>query len=200
MDNFAIEFIAFMSAASSRTLSLSLQKIKAEFNATERMGVAKFGDLNIGDHRATSNFKCIQFMAALNRQKPKEMTPEFVGIDEKARMQKFDVEIRLGKESYEAKKFYLNNSTQMIETTICCCYWFLDTIYKMKQPSRVILFSSFNILPACCFWRVIACFNGSDELFQLFGFNCSDKISLLYKICCFSHKWNFTSKFYVLKK
>jgi hypothetical protein len=106
LDNIAIEFVAFMSAASSRTLALSLQKVKAEFNASKRMGTAKFGDLNIGDHRAASNFKCIQFMAALNRQKSKEMTPEFEELDanEKAQLQKFDVEVRLGKPQMELFK------------------------------------------------------------------------------------------------
>jgi hypothetical protein len=106
LDNFAIEFVAFVSAASSRALSLSLQKVKAEFDASERVGVGKFGNLTIGDHRAASNFKCIQFMAALNRQKQKEMTPEFDGLvsEEKAQMQKFDLEIRLGKPQMEIYK------------------------------------------------------------------------------------------------
>ncbi|KAI6225410.1 UPF0378-like protein [Aphelenchoides fujianensis] len=68
LDCFTVEFVAVVGANSTRTLSAQLQKIKADFNAKNRSGVAKFGDLHIGDHQASSQFKCIQFLVALNRR------------------------------------------------------------------------------------------------------------------------------------
>jgi hypothetical protein len=81
----------------------------ADFNSLERKGVAKFGDLLINDHQAASQFKCIQFMAAMNRQKNVGTTSgdpidAFTLDDSNEQNTKFDVEVKLGKPQLELYK------------------------------------------------------------------------------------------------
>ncbi|KAI6220278.1 UPF0378-like protein [Aphelenchoides besseyi] len=114
LDNFTVEFVAVLADSSTRTLSASLQKIKADFNAKNRSGVAKFGDLLISDHQAMSQFKCIQFLVALNRRGRLSTggRDSSFDIDENA-MDDFDgianskLEVRLGQPKLELYNYDL---------------------------------------------------------------------------------------------
>lgn len=74
------------------------------------MGLAKFGDLRISDHQASSQFKCIQFMVALNRKRRHDSPTDFCntpGIEKNQEIDsnlRFDVEVRLGKPELELYK------------------------------------------------------------------------------------------------